>query len=324
MPQTDAVVQRMGVCLSSPEKRMKNDSADNCQRKVARLSRYMNNSRRNMRSETAISLLQQPKFPDAAKESLCSQAVTSAAFAAGLDGKVISEVFMRRPHDLSLEICLRALQCICEVGSLNVLKRLKHSLQGSQPGSTPLKQVNIQKISSIHDFLEGQETSSYLSTARSRYAKFYYYQSFECEVCSLAEMKAQSRAEKQKQLTHRETATYKRGLSSLPPTPTVDLIKAKYGCFLDPNEMAGKASNIVKAVIVKRHAAKDEDGEMRKKVDKYIKQGCRITQVLQGTSFLNPGLLLLFPGNEDTEPRLQLSKISPDYKALQKPISPKE
>jgi len=35
--------------------------------------------------------------------------------------------------------------------------------------------------------------------------------------------------------------------------------------------MARKASNIIKAIIVKRHAVKDKDGEMRKKVNKYIK-----------------------------------------------------
>jgi len=35
--------------------------------------------------------------------------------------------------------------------------------------------------------------------------------------------------------------------------------------------MAGKALNIIKAVIVKRHVAKDKDREMRKKVNKYIK-----------------------------------------------------
>jgi hypothetical protein len=70
---------------------------------------------------------------------------------------------------------------------------------------------------------------------------------------------------------------YKRGLSSLPPTPTVNLIKAKYRYFLNPNKMARKALNIIKAIIVKRYAVKDKDGEIRKKVNKYIKQGYRIT-----------------------------------------------
>ena len=64
---------------------------------------------------------------------------------------------------------------------------------------------------------------------------------------------------------------YKRGLSSLPPTLTVDFIKVKYGCFLGSNKMARKALNIIKAVIVKRHAVKDKNGEMHKKVNKYIK-----------------------------------------------------
>ncbi len=94
---------------------------------------------------------------------------------------------------------------------------------------------------------------------------------------SLAEIKAQSQAEKQKQLIYKKTAIYKRGLSLLPPTLTIDFIKAKYKYFLDFKEIARKASNIIKAVIVKQYIAKDQDREMRKKVDKYIKQGYRIT-----------------------------------------------
>ena len=57
----------------------------------------------------------------------------------------------------------------------------------------------------------------------------------------------------------------------LPPTLSINLINPKYGCFLNPNKMARKALNIVKAVIIKRHAVKDKDGEMCKKVNKYIK-----------------------------------------------------
>ena len=155
MLQIDAVVQQMGVCLSNPKKRMKNNSTDNRQYKIARLSRYMNSAQRNIYSKTAINLLQLPKSLDAAKKLLYIQAVISATFTAGLNGKVISKVFMCRLHDLFLEICLRTLQCICEVGFLNILKCLKYSLQGSQPSLTLLKQVNIQKISSIYNFLEG-------------------------------------------------------------------------------------------------------------------------------------------------------------------------
>jgi len=69
----------------------------------------------------------------------------------------------------------------------------------------------------------------------------------------------------------------KRGLSSLPLTLTVNLIKAKYRCFLNSNKMARKALNIIKAVIVKQYIAKDNNREIHKKVNKYIKQGYRIT-----------------------------------------------
>ena len=146
---------------------MKNNSIDNYQCKAACLFRYINSTQRNIYSKTAISLLQQLKSWDAAKELLYIQAVTSAGFVAGLNRKVIFKVFIYRPPDLSLKIYLCTLQYIYKVGFLNILKCFKYSLQGSQPCLTLLKQVNIQKISSIYDFLEGQETLSYLLTAKS-------------------------------------------------------------------------------------------------------------------------------------------------------------
>jgi hypothetical protein len=249
------------------------------------------------------------------------------------DMAALHAAFIRKPAEVSPVRCFRILQCVNEIGSPNILGSLRLALTKRPDDRTAhtVDQPIVDKLFHIHIYLDTQESRSHLLIARNRYIKFCYFETYQVAVKALRDEKRNSNLEHRRVAARKGTASYKQGLrEELPPTPHSDNIRHRYKNLTD-SEKKRRAPDMVKDEITRKVLSGfgGDEKRTRRNINRYIREGKVLHQILQGTVRLNPGMLILFPGRETHPPSLDLEQFSPDIqsteqKSLESPIDIRE
>jgi hypothetical protein len=249
------------------------------------------------------------------------------------DMSALRKAFVAKPQELSRVRTLRILQCVNEIGSPNILDSIKSALmkQPEKRTAQTLAEPIVEKLSQIHIYLDTQESRSHLLVAKNRYIKFSYFETVQFAAETLQRDKQGRVQEKHRALCFKSTTSYKRGFcDKLLDTPHSDSIKRAYG-DLPESKTNRRSLDVVKDKITQKVMSLTQGSEtrIRKNINRYIKEGRVLHHILQGSTCLNPSLLILFPGSEKDKPSLDLEVVYPDLdnaerRKLSKPIDIKE
>jgi hypothetical protein len=249
------------------------------------------------------------------------------------DTSALRNAFLEKPVEISRVKCFRILQCVNEIGSPDILESIKSALT-RRPEDRTAQTVDepiVEKLFQIHIYLDAHDSRSHIIVARNRYIKYCYFEAYQIAVQVLQGEKRYSLQEQRRLTAHKETLSYKQGLwDQLPATPHSDNIERNYD-VLSAADRRKRAPDMVKDGITRKVIALNGGKKelIRRKINRYIREGRVLHHVLQGAICLNPGLFILFPSQEMQKPALDLEVFQPyskeiDLKSLEKPITMKE
>lgn len=256
-----------------------------------------------------------------------AQAATLPGRPHRLDADALPQIFAEAPEGMQGRKAARTLQCIAEVGSARILTSIRSATRS--PLETPLDaEGDMGRLLHIHTFLDRDRDRSHVSVARNRYLKYCYYQSFQAAVEALSARKRCGRAERRQLTSCKQSASYRLGRRDLPPTPALDYINDRFASP-DDDEKSRTAPEMVKTAVVRKITAIcGSDGDkVSKNMTLYLREGKTMHLILQGEACLDPGLLLLLPTQETSEPSLDIAGLALDdgeRRRLAKPIRTKE
>lgn len=247
--------------------------------------------------------------------------------------EALQESLRLRPSEINRERCLRILQCVNEIGSPHILDSLRLAFTRKdqcQPYPATERPI-FEKLYQIHIYLDRQESESHILVARNRYIKYCYFETYLRAVEALKEEKRSSTQERRRVSARKRTISFKQGISEgLPPTPHTKEIHRVYE-NLSASERRKRAPDMVKDEISKKIVKVNGGNEkrIRRSINKYIKDGRVLHNILRGRRSLNPALLILFPSFGSDLPSLSTTEFGLELeeleeKALSKPIQLKE
>ncbi|KAF2647490.1 hypothetical protein K491DRAFT_763655 [Lophiostoma macrostomum CBS 122681] len=116
----------------------------------------------------------------------------------GFDRGSLQQAMLKAYMALGMKKALRILQCVCEIGSEDVLTSLQESLSRPEGLKLQRKTPVVQKLLHIHHFLDKQEIESHIAIARNRYVKYCYFEIFQFAARLVSEAKGRSSKERYK------------------------------------------------------------------------------------------------------------------------------
>ncbi|EUC40376.1 hypothetical protein COCMIDRAFT_41275 [Bipolaris oryzae ATCC 44560] len=235
--------------------------------------------------------------------------------------EVLEQALGVKPSEISRGRCLRILQCVNEIGSPHILESLKLACTRKDGNQTyqATEQPIFDKLFRIHIYLDRQESQSHILVARNRYIKYCYFETYLRAVKALQEEKHNSTQERRRVLARKRTASFKQGISqTLPLTPHTEEIHRVYE-NLSPLERKRRAPDMVKDEILNKivKACGGNEKRIRRNINKYIKEGRVLHNILHGRRSLDPGLLILFPSFGCDLPSLSMAKFGLELEELE-------
>ncbi|XP_014551489.1 hypothetical protein COCVIDRAFT_42201 [Bipolaris victoriae FI3] len=235
--------------------------------------------------------------------------------------EALQESLRLRPSEINRERCLRILQCVNEIGSPHILESLRLAFTRKDQCQTysATERPIFEKLYQIHIYLDRQESESHILVARNRYIKYCYFETYLRAVEALKEEKRSSTQERRRVSARKRTISFKQGISEgLPPTPHTKEIHRVYE-NLSASERRKRAPDMVKdeisKKIVKVHGGNEK--RIRRSINKYIKDGRVLHNILRGRRSLNPALLILFPSFGSDLPSLSTTEFGLELEELE-------
>lgn len=217
---------------------------------------------------------------------------------------------------------LRICQYISEIGQPHILESLVVASAEPLPVANGVDDTSfIHRLGAIHQYLNKHDAKSHVAIAQSRWLKLCFYKTYANAVDEITPVLQKCRQERHRKAKHIQTATYRRGLTHLPPTPESD--RASMAQVNNSGKAATAALDYIVTCIQRKCGGTEE--RIRDRVRNYKKVGQILHRIFQAG--LDPGILLFFPGATLHQPALKAHHCANDeasQKELMNPFKCKE